>query len=252
MRHAHDGIPIQFGSLEEALEFIGTIYPAAAASRGRGAPDSLPSYLYRGEPVAYGSTLPSIVRILSGLPGSAVRELLIELEGDFLGTFEEQLGARASGLSQHYGLPTDYVEFTSSLPVAAFFACSNPASPDPGLIGVLDVSRAVQHCAIVSLSGDDDGSRPGKQQAYALRQNGRNLCDYKDPCCCERLGLTWYAFERAPESPRPFPDLTSITDASHDSIAEWMTGRIQSYRARMNGGRPEVERVLCAMETHLS
>ncbi len=243
MSDAFTSIRKHFASLEECVEHIGAMLPAGGNGGG------LPALLFRGEPCAYRSTLPSLVRVMGSAPRPAVRELLIDLEGDFLLDFEDDFGGSTLGISQHYGLPTDYVEFTSSPTMAACFA-SRPGADESGVIGVLDVARAMEHCAVVSLS-HPRAARPGRQQAYAVRLHCGNLSDYKDPLCCGRIGLAWYSFRKRPADAGSFGGPEAIMDVRSDPVAEWMRGRIRSYRGRGEEPGLEVEKVLCAIEAHV-
>lgn len=249
MRYAELNTSGHFATREECLDFLNRRYLSETVS---GSPrpqarSTKPTFLFRGEAGIYPSTLPSIVRTLRSAESRAVRELLIDIEGDFLAEFEERFGERTLGLLQHYGVPTDYLEFTASPELAAFFASRRP-EVEVGVIGVLYTARALEHCSILDLSRSPLAVRAARQRAFAVRQLGHNLCDYKDPECCERIGLTWFSFGTRVPWTGEAPDPGRITDSRDDGVAEWMRRRLREQRLRPDASRPEVERVLRAIE----
>lgn len=231
-----------FSSLGECVEFLEESAPATGGE--------VPAYLFRGEPGIYHTTVPSCLRTLRPLPSMDVRDVLIEIEGDFLGEFEEEFGAGTEGFLQHYGVPTQYVEFTSSPTVAAAFACRHPAD-QAGLIGVLETAVARGKASILDLSHHPLAGRAGRQQAWAVSCTGGSTPDYKDPGCCGRIGLRWYSFGRGEGDAAYLRDVDALTETRSDAVAEWMRTRVRSQRSRERRGSG-VDQVLCMIEARLA
>jgi hypothetical protein len=121
-----------------------------------------------------------------------------------------------------------------------------------GVIGVLDTARALEHCAVLDLAHDSLAVQAERQLAYAVRQCDLNLCNYKDPVCCERIGLTWFSFgRRSPHVGDP-TTMDGITDSRSDAVAEWMKERVHAQRGMRSSATPEIDHLLRTIETRLS
>ena len=172
-----------FNSLAECLDHIDANYPhgvirsSASPLDREGSEESfvaeVPQYLFRGESGDYSTTLPSIDRLLLNFqfPVRALEDVL-----------RARLTARqwlmekgrvhpfaTEGYCQHYGLPTEFVDVTFDLRVAASFA----SDLDPGAVGVLGIFPTdvllAETCTVVDLTGMLFGERPRRQRLRPIR-----------------------------------------------------------------------------------
>jgi hypothetical protein len=77
----------------------------------------------------------------------------------------EEVGAHA--LLQHYSLPTELVDFTSNLDVAATFA-NDGRRDGEGCIGVLDLNIAIRQLTIFNLTVLQLAERAIRQDAFGV------------------------------------------------------------------------------------
>lgn len=238
-----------FPSLSSCLDHLTARYPAGVpATPTAGTAPPIVRFLFRGEPGLFPTTLPRAVR--PGCAGAELRDVWIDLEGDFFQTFEDTLGTRTTAFLHHYGVPTDYVEFTSSPWVAAHFA-TRDAGADCGLIGVLDTEIAARSCEIVTLCGQPGAIRPERQQCHAVRHRRCNLTDYKDPALDAEIGLRWYAFEISADEPavRRAGRAWRSAGATHrDRFARWVRQQLLGRQHPLGATAPAATQVLRHLE----
>jgi hypothetical protein len=134
---------------------------------------------------------------------------------------------------QHYGLPTDLLDFTSSLRVAAYFACKDKAE-HIGRIGVLDRSIADDRLDIFELSHFQLGPqlplvRPERQHAFAVRHHPGDFSDLQDAEACAAIGLEWLYFQKTLPQPDYFQGMERILDPSDDPCASYMREWLDSF-----------------------
>lgn len=149
-----------------------------------------PKYLFRGEPGFYSSTTSSAERIESELSQSETRDLhrvLTDIADCLsrsvfqplppIGSPEHQVVLwRTGAWLQHYGIPTRYVDFTSDLSVAAFFA-ANSNSGVGGRIYVVE-TELMKRVSPIHRMHQSGARRPIVQNAYGIRLwDGENLQD---------------------------------------------------------------------------
>ena len=199
-----------------------------------------PKYFYRGENSVYSETRTTLVRLLKEerLKPWEFQEyvyihytLYLFLRESLFGIscVETCLNKNArielfiSGIMQHYGFDTSYLDLTSDLKVAANFAAMNTAG-SKGKILVIESN---------SLNDDNTnyyfdmtkclGLRPQRQSSYVIFDQFRNL-DLKDTNFLKTHGGKWFDFELTQEDIENFCD-TSILSIENDSVAsqlnEW-------------------------------
>ncbi|MBN8733946.1 MAG: FRG domain-containing protein [Acidobacteria bacterium] len=177
-----------------------------------------PNYLFRGENGPYPTTVSSLRRLntFQGLSASD-RTRLQELSANLVWRFcEPDYGMTtdsAIGLLQHYGFPTNVVDFTHSLNVALGFAIAGPH--EVGRICVLPMPRTPRANPLIDLSAHAWCERPIRQHAYGLLLPPQEY-DLKSYHVIDALGLAWYEFritEQLKECLKPYrEDLLRIDD----------------------------------------
>ena len=163
------------------------------------------SRLYRGESQCYPKTLPGTARILT--------DESLDLEEktfwiDFAGHFEEWCCKPTTPLSletgqmflQHYGIPTDLLDFSSDPEIAIFFASLNHPE-ELGLICSMDKQKAKANGDLFNLQNYKIAQglqleRPKKQKGFALRHRPGLPSDLKSQEAREMYGIKWYAFRK--------------------------------------------------------
>lgn len=242
-------------SLSETVQAIRDRYPAGEIELNskptdrRDADSSFrglwPRLLFRGESSFYPTTTSSLARLRTwaSIPLRGIEDILRLTIGVRL-AFEEELEMPrllAEGFLQHYGYPTDFLDVTADLAVAASFA-SELGVGDSGVICVLPTELLQGHSVLVDLRSHDYAERPRRQHALALSQfpNG----DLKHPDTVRALGLEWWPFQFKEEDDGFIADpmlLDGHSDAVsglaqfvlseygkiEDSAARWLADRIQ-------------------------
>jgi len=220
--------------------------PHSLASMGKNVPEDFhlrahPRYYFRGEPDIYASTTSSLSRMQANpdLSASAKTELLS------LVTWVEQKLSETMGMSllyakgyyQHYGLPGEFIDFTSDVRVAGLFACMPCKNADAqyGAIGVLDTCNLICMCPeipcawrMIDLTEHPKGYRPRRQSAYGFLH--REFPDLKD--CWPRVRVYWYKFRKpkpiSSPSCNPLAQI-DILDAANDPFAGLLRNTISQY-----------------------
>ncbi|MFI4973065.1 MAG: FRG domain-containing protein [Caulobacterales bacterium] len=215
--HSTDPLP-SLTRLVEALRTISRTERARPYGRdllNRAAETSaIPALLFRGESGAYKSTSTSMRRLTVAANAiddiARVRDSLVAALGAKCGL----TGPQALGFLQHYGYPTDYLDFTSDPSVAASFA-SNLRVGDSGAICIMPTAGL--GTSLIDLRDHPLAKRPQLQSAFALHVPDHP--DLKAPEAVEALRLTWISFQfSALDAARFVPDL-ALLDARSDEIA---------------------------------
>ena len=150
---------------------------------------------YRGEPEVYESCSPSLLRIHNEEDRIIAMLKCIEFELD-IQRFPQVEFAKKDycnvdyiALAQHYGLKTDYIDITSQLEIAAFFATQQYIGGDRYVpkkegIGVIKVITYILNPfspmdnTQFKLIGLQPFLRPGRQAAFAIKlQPGEKLLE---------------------------------------------------------------------------
>jgi hypothetical protein len=168
--------------------------------------NGLPALLYRGEREAYPMTVSSMDRFYH----VAKKDMPVYHELDELTDFvmsqpfpEKQLKGREAGAyAQHYGLPTQIFDFTSSAKIAMNFAANRSYHKNKALgghIAILEVKKALNAgCVVEDLRGHKYAKRAELQQAFGVIYLGfkvSDIYDLKDPEIIKEIGLTWIPYQ---------------------------------------------------------
>lgn len=128
----------------------------------------VPAWLFRGESTDYPDTYSSMHRFSLNLLSPGAREEILEV------TEELEFALRGHGLTsmysaallQHYGLPTEVIDVTSSLDVAAAFAAHRNSGR--GLLMAFPTAELFKHTVLIDLKGIHFARRPRHQAAFAI------------------------------------------------------------------------------------
>ena len=167
--------------------------------------NATPDTLYRGESKSWPKTCPGTRRVLEDESlHFQEKSYWIDLAGHFEDWFVEYTGQEtldsAEMFLQHYGIPTDLLDFSSDPEIAVFFAAlSHP--DDLGLICCMDKQQANEVGEVFNLGNFTlvpglQLQRPRKQHGFAYRHRTGLPSDLKTADARDRLGLTWYAFRK--------------------------------------------------------
>jgi hypothetical protein len=128
----------------------------------------VPSWLFRGESVDYPNTYSSMHRFsLSQLKPNARDEIVAvtkRLDSVLRGYGMAPMYSAA--LLQHYGLPTELIDVTSSLDAAAAFAAHGNSSA--GLLMAFPTEEIAKHAILIDLKRIHFARRPRHQAAFAF------------------------------------------------------------------------------------
>jgi hypothetical protein len=227
----------------------GHLYRAAVRRSPAGCwEQTVPRYLFRGEPDCFENTWTSLWRLLDKDRnlGELDKARIIDAKGFVMECLRRQVTEHrmshlfAEGCCQHYGLPTGLIDFTSSLDIAAYFA-THTTQAEAGRIGVLDLQEARQF-KLVDLTKHPWALRPRNQAAYGVRHSidWPAGADYKGTECCSDLSLTWYQFRHtAVDQEGVIQELAGrsrgLLDASTDVMAGLILLFLDEY-IEMKGG----------------
>ena len=202
-----------FNSAQECVEFL-------ADHEGAG-------HLFRGESRCYPMTCFGTRRVLDDERLDVEKKMFyLDLAGHFEDWFCNYTGQANLEVGrmflQHYGIPTDLLDFSSDPEIAVFFASISHLD-DVGLICTMDPQVARRHTKVLSL-GDDvlisglEMERPRKQKAYALLHQSGLPFDLKSEEAREVFGLRWYGFCKS-GSDQYVRKYQHILDADNDKAA---------------------------------
>jgi len=242
-----------FASLMDCVEWVNehhaqatifrSVIDKATSARKR---DRIPKYLYRGERFRYPDTLPGVERLRRDEALSeevkaeiertvlACNDYFVErLGGSYksMGMKYQNIGFNTVGFLQHYGFPTEYIDFTSDMTVAAFFA-SKGCIGSKGLICVTpsDILTIYQGQtslgAIVDLGDAEIGKRAHRQSAYEVLLN--NEKDMKADLY-RTLGARWYEFLLTDKDMKVLGSRSDLLDTSDDILATQACGVVHEY-----------------------
>ena len=178
--------------------------------------DTITAYLFRGESGSFGSTCSSKARLNASARAKEdvdrVRDRLVV----GLGEKFELTQPQALGYLQHYGFPTDYIDFTSDVSVAASFA-SRVCVGDIGAVCTVPTERLKACDSLIDLRRHPLATRPRLQSAFAVHMN--EYPDLKATSAIDALQLTWTKFRFTDlDAARFVPDF-ALLDARSDRVA---------------------------------
>jgi len=180
--------------------------------------------LFRGEARAFPRTTPGSRRMIEDQTMSFhERTFLLDAAGAFQDFAEETYPDtdpdEIEMVLQHYGLPNDLVDFSSSFDVAIFFACKD-APAEKGTLAVLRLDEARKR-GLHLYDGRAMGLwRPARQHGWAFRCRPGDPSDLKAPHRLLNDVIFWFSFDK-PES-HGLDYLLNILDAKGDVCADQM------------------------------
>jgi len=194
-----------------------------------------PKYFYRGESDSYPYTRTTLVRLLQEgkLKPSELTEYIFVHYNLYLFLRESLFGISCveeadhgkpnielfiSGILQHYGFDTSFLDVTSDLKIAANFASMNNVGTK-GRILVIE-SNSLNHDNSNYYFGliKCPGLRPQRQSSYVIFDQFRNL-DLKDNNFLSAHGGNWFDFKLTKEDKERFCD-SSILSIENDEVAQ--------------------------------
>jgi len=153
------------------------------------------------------------------------RTFLLDAAGQFIDYVEEEFpGADPDEVEmflQHYGLPNDLIDFTSSFEVAAFFACKD-WSQETGTFAVLLSDKAEQRGLHIYDGRALGLVRPTRQHGWAFRCRPGDPSNLKEADPRLNGVLFWFTFDKVVTPADNLARLNSILDATGDPWADRM------------------------------
>jgi FRG domain len=206
---------------------------------------ALPRFLYRGESALHSTTETSFFRMrndprLSEEEKLLIRDVTFFVEEKLCGTPEKRRMSQnfAAACSQHYGLPSHFIDFSSDIGVAGYFATSTHGSPEVGTIGVMDLAALADFdgdypvVQVMDLTEHPWAARPGRQLAYGIGVGAGQGFDIKREATCERLRLTWYTFAHTEGESGGDDVPTDLLSAEDDVLASIVLGLVDLFVAK--------------------
>lgn len=217
-----------FNSLKECVEYIEQTYPkdtttkikAVDTETGERFETTISAYFYRGEEYAYPTTVSSMQRLNDNSEltkevkeklKSVVSRIDIELQ-----KFSNLSPMYSAAYLQHYGLPTELLDITSRLEIAAYFASCGKIG-DEGLLCVLPIQDIYTQSKIIDLTDNPSAERPRRQLAYGFFHD--KFIDLKNADCVNTLKLKWFSFKLTKQDVEKFKAKAEILNAQTDKVA---------------------------------
>ena len=144
-------------------------------------PQAIPAFLFRGESKVYPSICSSRHRFERDTRLSRPGKSRIDWISGMLDKLlrENGLGSMGSAsLLQHYGFPTEVIDTTSSIDVAASFAVYRGDANQPGRILVYPTDKLKLNAVVIDLSMIDWARRPSRQHGFMIFH--REYHDWQD------------------------------------------------------------------------
>lgn len=192
---------------------------------GSGFYHRMPKYFYRGESRVYPSTTSSMHRVKSSFPKKVQDEIIaVVLHVD--SQLQEWLqidSMLSAGYLQHYGLPTELLDISSSLDTASFFGSYIDLNNDfqEGCICVLDTDIFNEQSIVIDLTKHEYASRPRLQNAYTFFH--KHYLDLKSQECISELGVHWFYYKTTDEEKvKYFDSLKYLPDSLDDVTAAFV------------------------------
>jgi hypothetical protein len=237
-----------FNSVSECAKSLSVRFPAESFDLG---PHRIPRHLFRGECGARETTVPSIDRLNTSALDEADRDQITRLVRGIVRWFvdAEQVFLLADhdalGLVQHLGLPTDYIDFTQCIDVAAAFATADTAEvpPDHGCICVLDLQSAMADpkTHLANLHHHPFLERAQKQQAFGFAHP--DFRDLKSPEAMAAFNAHWFDFRILEADRKRYTGMYhQLLDPRSDPTAGLLRWPVNEYVAELGKLRPRVAR----------
>ena len=137
----------------------------------------------------------------------------------------------AMGFLQHYGVPTDLLDLTSSPIVAAYFAAGGDVGSD-GLFAVIPRKKLPEVGDVQDLTQHPTASRPRRQQAFTFFS--KSYGNLKSNESITDLGVRWYRFTLQQSDKNLYAANDALLDAHTDKVAGIIQLLLDDY-GKMNG-----------------
>jgi hypothetical protein len=190
-----------------------------------------PRFLFRGEKRCYPDTRSAVdrVRTEGKLPVEELERIGRQIKDETATSLDIHDHA-AHAFLQHYGLPTEWIDFTSALDVAAAFASDGEVGSD-GLIAVLDREVAQTNANITQFTNLRWAKRAISQKAYAF--HALKACDLEFSDSCAEFGLRWFRFRLTDGDKTMLTSaLEKLLDDHEDPMAGWLRHQVNRYVAQ--------------------
>jgi hypothetical protein len=214
------------------------------ARHGAGRP--VPPFLYRGESGLYRESRSSLARLVhdSNISEKAFEQIVMVTETARSALMSQWRfdALEASAFLQHYGLPTDWLDLTDDLRVAASFASSLHVG-QLGAIASLRTSLLLERGEVFNLSRRSVADRPQRQHAWVFSSTEHR--DLKDTEAIRALGIRWRLFRLDEDDVARYHVDSSLLDAHSDPVAGLLelvvngVGKLTDDAARWLAGRLE-------------
>jgi hypothetical protein len=217
-----------FASLHEGIAYLNDKYSGEVLVESKdrrtlnqigGIPS--PKFLFRGESSQYATTTATMQRIsgeqcLSPRARDLVPGIVKYLE-EHLRDFLNMSEMESAGFAQHYGLPTELIDLTSSPKTAGFFATGGMPGTS-GYLAAFPVTSLASSSILIDLRNHTSAERPRRQDAFAIFN--RRHTDLKSNECVAELCSTWFTFtlHQSDKDLYYYPQL-SLLDCHTDVVA---------------------------------
>jgi hypothetical protein len=217
----------EFDSMGKCLQYVDTHFrqrtvlkQVKAIGTDDTSTQEIPRYYYRGESKVYPSTTSSMQRAQATQSHRVVSDVL-KVVGDVDSQLQSWLGIDpmlSAGYLQHYGLPTELLDISSSLETASFFG-SYPdfqSVPQDGCLCVFDTECIINKSVVIDLTQHPYALRPQLQSAYTFFH--RRYLDIKANECVADLSLHWFYYKTSLEEKKKFFDRLKYLPSSLDDV----------------------------------
>lgn len=218
----------KFDSLNDCIQYIQQNFPQDSKiirqvideETGKKIEKSIPAFLYRGEEYAWPTTVSSNQRIedskvLTQETKDKFRIIGNRIDSE-LQNFSNLSPMYSAAYLQHYGLPTELLDITSDLDIAAYFASTGNIG-ETGLICVFSLKDIHTKSIIIDLTNHPSAERPRRQSGYAFFH--KKFTDIKEKSCIKELNLKWFSFTLQEEDIKKFKVKDEILNAYSDKVA---------------------------------
>jgi len=242
-----------FRSLRDCFEYVKEEFPETRVLRntwqkvdGSRLLTRVPKYLYRGEERRYPTTTSRLARLQADpCVSQEVKETIQRVKEQcdryiqkFLQDFNKltkmkylRTDLNSLGYLQHYGMPTELIDFTSSLEVDAYFASVGTIG-EKGLMCILPTDVFSHYDTqspegqIIDLTDNPTARRARTQKSYVVRL--LKLTDLKDDRFVED-GVRWFEFTLTQTDKKDFHSNHALIDLEGDQVAIFVSQAVHAY-----------------------
>ncbi|MGQ0614394.1 MAG: FRG domain-containing protein [Planctomycetaceae bacterium] len=211
-------------------------------------------HLFRGENAAYPVTSPLLDRLRAG---QLDPETLAEVErtrdalearlADWLRSGQDAPDPlHCRSYLRHYGFPTEHLDLTCSLKVAAYFsAWHGPrtlriSDEGTGIVCVASAETLRRNGVLEDIRDHPYALRPRQQHAYTFRSE--RYPDLKAAEAIAKLDLRWFAFRVTTDDRLRFGSMTYLLETHTDHVGSWLCTAMHAHVKEFGPlGRPAAE-----------